>query len=63
MAAWVLACGSCGRSFQHSKVDDKELESYFFPTKPDFPPGGSDLECPNCRKKATYQRNQLTYQS
>jgi DNA-directed RNA polymerase subunit RPC12/RpoP len=62
MANWTFRCGNCHATFVHSQVEDKGIENYFWPQKPDFPLGGSEIECPNCRQKATYQQHALTYQ-
>jgi hypothetical protein len=51
---------NCKKKFDHSVVDESGLD-IFFPSKPEFPDGGSELECPHCETKATYQRYQLTY--
>ena len=40
-----------------------KMLSYMFPAKPEFPPAGAELECPNCGRKATYQRTDLTYRA
>jgi hypothetical protein len=40
-----------------------KMLSYMFPAKPEFPPAGAELECPNCGLKATYQRTDLTYRA
>jgi hypothetical protein len=62
MATWVLTCENCQKQFHHSEIADT-LESLFIAPKPHFPPGGSQLECPNCHHKAVYQRVELMYRS
>jgi len=42
-------------------VNDVGMWDYLLPLKPEFPSVGSELECPNCGFKATYQRHDLTY--
>jgi hypothetical protein len=37
--------------------------NFFFPIKPEFPAGGSELQCSNCGKNATYQRTDLMYRA
>ncbi len=63
MPHWFLNCSSCNKSFVHSAIAVKRADSLdpFWPAKPAFPEGGSNLECPSCRKSATYQRYQLMY--
>jgi DNA-directed RNA polymerase subunit RPC12/RpoP len=60
MAAWGLNCANCNQKLTKFAIEDN-LESYFFPAKPDFPESGKEFECPNCGHKATYQRNDLVY--
>lgn len=62
VATWQLECVHCKKKFRHSDVDETTLD-IFLPAKPEFPSGGSELECPHCGKTATYQRYQLTYQA
>jgi DNA-directed RNA polymerase subunit RPC12/RpoP len=61
MATWQLECSHCKKKFDHSSVDETGL-NVFFPEKPKFPEGGSELQCPHCGNTATYQRYELTYQ-
>jgi DNA-directed RNA polymerase subunit RPC12/RpoP len=61
VATWQLECVHCKKKFRHSEVDETRLD-IFSPAKPEFPQGGSEIECPHCGKTATYQRYQLTYQ-
>jgi hypothetical protein len=63
MASWVLSCNNCNSIFEHSKIDRTGLANYFMPLKPEFPPGGSEVQCPKCGKKAAYQKSALTYQA
>ena len=60
MASWGITCMNCNKQFTQFAIEDT-LESYFFPEKPQFPDGGKEFECPNCGRKATYQRNNLVY--
>ena len=62
MASWILNCRDCGLPFEHSVIDATVM-NFFFPAKPDFPAGGSELQCPNCGKTATYQRTDLIYRA
>ena len=39
------------------------LVDYFLPTKPEIAAEGVERECPNCRAKFVYQRNELTYEA
>jgi rRNA maturation endonuclease Nob1 len=63
MSNWVLECSNCQTVFTHSMIDETKMLSYFLPLKPAFPPSGSQLECPHCGSKATYQRTDLRYQA
>jgi hypothetical protein len=49
-------------SFVHSKIPEAGLLNYLFPIRPEFPVGGSELKCPNCGKKATYDLVAVKYQ-
>jgi hypothetical protein len=42
-------------------IRDAGTPDFFLPEKPEFPEGGSELECPNCGHKDTYQRHELVY--
>jgi len=61
MASWLLTCKQCSQVFTHSQVGQK-LVDYLFPEKPKFPPEGLERECPNCKTKGVYQRNELKYE-
>ncbi len=60
MATWNLTCAHCREFFQHSVIEDT-LPNFYLADKPAFPRGGSEIECPNCGRKAVYQRNQLQF--
>jgi hypothetical protein len=62
MARWTLRCDNCNFEFTHSMIEDSGVANFFQPTKPEFPEGGAELECPNCGSKDTYQRHELAYQ-
>ena len=61
MPRWTLQCENCKFVFTHSMIDDSGALNFFEPPKPEFAEGGSELECPNCGHKATYQRTELSY--
>jgi uncharacterized C2H2 Zn-finger protein len=63
MAAWMLACPHCEKSFVHAQIEIKQMLDYILPEKPTFPDGGMDLECPNCGQVARYQTSDLTYRA
>jgi DNA-directed RNA polymerase subunit RPC12/RpoP len=65
MARWVLKCFECKSEFTHSAIrdDGKASDVLRVPLKPDFPPGGEHLVCPQCGISAAYQRNDLNYRS
>jgi DNA-directed RNA polymerase subunit RPC12/RpoP len=60
MPYWALHCEKCRRKFDHAEIADS-VENFYLAPKPPFPPGGSEIECPNCHHKAIYQRVELTY--
>ena len=62
MPTWVLRCSSCKMSFVHSKIPEAGLLNYLFSIRPEFPLGGSELKCPNCGKKATYDQVAVNHQ-
>jgi hypothetical protein len=63
MPFWVLTCPQCKRDFGHSEIDLEKgrREIWASPPKPEFPEGGSLLECPNCRTTSIFHRVQLRY--
>ena len=63
MAQWTLQCDNCNFVFTHSMIKDAGAPDFFLPEKPEFPEGGSELECPNCGHKDTYQRHELVYRA
>jgi ribosomal protein S27E len=60
MAQWVLSCTGCGAEVSHSPVVEVTL-AYGISVKPEFPPGGLQVRCPNCHESFTYQRYELYY--
>ena len=59
---WVIDCRNCLGTFTHSEVGkDRKLIDYLFPTSPEFPPEGAEMECPACKTKAIYTRQDLRY--
>jgi hypothetical protein len=63
MASWVLNCPDCDFDFLHSTIRKSSLGDFYLEPKPEFPPEGRELECPNCGKKATYKRINLSYRA
>jgi hypothetical protein len=63
MPHWALNCPHCKVEFPHSEIDiEKEHQGIWaLPGKPEFPKGGSSLECPNCKETSVFQRFQLIY--
>jgi hypothetical protein len=59
MADWVLQCTYCQRVFTHSRIKYVGWADFYVPRKPDFPPNGSEIECPECRHKTNYHQNNL----
>lgn len=62
MASWSLACKNCNKAFAYSQIGDT-LSEFFIPSRPEIPPEGVERECPSCKAKAIYKRNELRYQS
>jgi hypothetical protein len=61
---WVIDCRNCRATFIHSEIGvDRKLNDYLYPTKPEFPAEGTELECPSCRTKAIYERTDLRYKT
>jgi phage FluMu protein Com len=67
MSHWVLNCPECKQEFTYTEIAEGSgiggLEERLTggPYKPDFPPGGLKMECPNCKTTSTFQRYQLLY--
>jgi len=62
MASWNLTCRDCKNVFHHSDIDDTSVMARWFgDPKPMFPVGGLEFECPNCGRKAVYERTDLIY--
>jgi hypothetical protein len=61
MASWRLTCKGCGETFRYSEINENTLVDYFLPAKPEIGPEGVEHECPNCKARFVYQRNELTY--
>lgn len=61
---WIVNCRNCLASFTHSEVGkDRKLNDYLFPTAPEFSSAGEEMECPSCKTKAIYAREDLQYRS
>jgi hypothetical protein len=61
---WVAQCRSCLASFTQSEVGkERKLIDYLFPTAPEIPLAGQEIECPSCKTKALYTRRDLSYRS
>ncbi|MGA2810120.1 MAG: hypothetical protein ABSG16_01880 [Candidatus Acidiferrum sp.] len=63
MASWVLECLNCNQKFEYSKISASGLINYFQPLKPEMPPDGVQMQCPNCGQNGQYFRHQLTYRT
>jgi hypothetical protein len=61
MAIWGLTCKGCGQVFRYSEISERTLIDYFLPAKPEIAPEGEERECPHCKAKFVYRRNELTY--
>jgi len=62
MPEWFLDCKNCRERSTHSEVDTASSVNYFLPLKPEFSLEGNEFECPDCGRKASYQRADLRYQ-
>jgi len=62
MANWALTCRNCGTVFAYSQISET-LADFFLPPKPALPPEGLDCECPNCKIKQRYERDELKYRA
>ncbi|HEX4002274.1 MAG TPA: hypothetical protein VHX36_06470 [Candidatus Acidoferrales bacterium] len=60
MASWGLTCKGCGQVFRYAEISET-LADYFLPAKPQISAEGVERQCPNCKKKFIYMRNELTY--
>jgi hypothetical protein len=59
---WIIGCRTCIATFTHSEIGEaRTISDYLFPTKPEFPQAGLELECPSCKTKAIYTRQDLRY--
>ena len=59
---WIVNCRNCLASFTHSEIGkDRKLNDYLFPTAPEFSSAGEEMECPSCKTKAIYTREDLQY--
>ncbi len=61
MPSWVLQCVNCKNRFEYAAINTAGLLNYFQPLKPEFPPEGIPVLCPQCGQRATYHRHELTY--
>jgi hypothetical protein len=61
---WVIDCRNCRETFVHSEIgSDRRLVDYLYPTKPEFPTEGAELERPCCQNRGVYKRTDLRYES
>ena len=64
MGQWILMCSICGKEFPHSTISENlSFAEALLPTKPEFPPNGLAVNCPECGQSATYERYDLRYQA
>jgi hypothetical protein len=63
MQYWILKCPQCKNKFIHSEINIKKehYDLWAMPSKPEFPEGGSWLECAHCKQTSLFQRFQLMY--
>jgi hypothetical protein len=59
---WGVDCRNCFERFTYFEIEDAAtLSDYMFPTKPAFPAGDQELECPYCKTTAIYRQQDLRY--
>lgn len=64
MARWTLDCPSCAHQFTHSEIkQEAPAGSLWIDAKPEMPPTGEKLECPQCKASSLYQRHELIYRA
>ena len=68
MAAWVFDCPACHKTFAHSQITTEpgqRMMDHFYPIniKPEVPPTGLSVECPNCGSSSVFKQHQLRYQT
>jgi hypothetical protein len=63
MPHWILKCPQCKKDFIHSEIDmeKQKYALWALPSKPEFPEGGSWLECANCKRTSLFQQSQLMF--
>jgi len=68
MEQWVLNCRECNQDFAYTqdkltktRAADDAFGWLGLEPKPDFPPDGLNLECPNCGTTSLYQRHQFLF--
>jgi hypothetical protein len=61
---WIVECRNCSATIIHSEVGaNRVAEDYLRPTVRKFSVLGEELECPKCKTKAKYIREDLKYRS
>jgi hypothetical protein len=63
MAKSTLECRNFWASLKSLPIRQRRFADYLLPTKPDFPPDGFDIKCPNCGHVARYDRTDLIYEA
>jgi DNA-directed RNA polymerase subunit RPC12/RpoP len=63
MPKWVLRCAGCQSEFPHSQIEDQKFFDWHLPLRPQFPPGGAEIKCPNCGTSSEYLRTDLLYRA
>jgi ribosomal protein S27E len=63
---WALRCPECKRDFTYSHAAARSNQGrydYFlsFEPKPEFPAGGLQIECPNCKQTSLFRSHDLVY--
>lgn len=61
-ARWAITCSNCNKPFTHSEIPEPQHAiDYLFPSKPEVPADGQELQCPHCKSKGKYQKTDLWY--
>jgi hypothetical protein len=62
MPKWILICKNCKLEFEHSRISDVGIASFYLPLKREIQPGNVSV-CSNCGHGAVYERRELIYQA
>ena len=46
-----------------AEIEDKNILDWHVPLRPQFPPGGAEIKCPNCGTSSDYLWTDLLYRA